>query len=142
MSSSANDGNIFVYLEDVAPDGKVTQVTDARLKASLRKMSKPKYENYGLPYHRSHGGDVQLLKPGEPVQLVFLFLPESYIFKAGHRIRISMAGSDYRERDRAPVSPAPVATIYNTPSNPSCISLPIINPKGTYDRKKGENQVQ
>ena len=75
MSSSASDGNIFVYLEDVAPDGKVTQVTDARLKASLRKVSKPRYENYGLPYHRSHREDAQPLKPGEPVQLVFAFLP-------------------------------------------------------------------
>jgi putative CocE/NonD family hydrolase len=135
MSSSASDGNIFVYLEDVAQDGKVTQVTDARLKASLRKVSKPSYKNYGLPYHRSHREDAQSLKPGEPAQIVFAFLPESYIFKAGHRIRISVAGSDYRERDRAPVSPAPVVTIYNTPSNPSYISLPIINLKGANGQK-------
>lgn len=127
MSSSAGDGNIFIYLEDVAPDGRVTQVTDARMKASLRKMSQPRYENYGLPYHRSHREDAQPLKSGEPVQLVFAFLPESYIFKAGHRIRISVAGSDYRERDRTPVSPAPVVTIHNTPSNPSYITLPVIN---------------
>ena len=126
MSSSASDGNIFVYLEDVAPDGKATQVTDARLKASLRKMSQPGYGNYGLPYHRSHREDVQLLKPGEPVQLVFAFLPESYIFKAGHRIRVSVAGSDYRERDRTPASPVPVITISNTPANPSFVSLPVI----------------
>ncbi len=130
MSSSASDGNIFVYLEDVAPDGKVTQVTDARLKASLRKMSKPKYENYGLPYHRSHREDAQPLKPGEPAQLVFAFLPASHIFKASHRIRISVAGSDYRERDRTPVSPAPVVTIHNAPSYPSYISLPVITLKG------------
>jgi hypothetical protein len=135
ISSSASEGNIFVYLEDVAPDGNVTQVTDARLKASLRGMSKPKYENYGLPYHRSHREDAQPLKPGEPVQIVFAFLPQSYIFKAGHRIRISVAGSDYRERDRAPVSPAPVVTIYTTASSPSYISLPIIHPKGAHDRK-------
>ena len=126
MSSSAGDGNLFVYLEDVAPDGNVTQVTDARLKASLRKMSKPRYENYGLPYHRSHREDAQPLKPGEPAQLVFAFLPASHIFKAGHRIRISIAGSDYRERDRAPVSPAPVVTIYSTLSTPSYVSLPVI----------------
>lgn len=138
MSSNASDGNIFVYLEDVAQDGKTAQVTDARLKASLRKVSKPKHENYGMPYHRSHREDLQLLKPGEPAQLIFAFLPESHIFKAGHRIRISVAGSDYRERDRTPASPAPVVTIYNTPSNPSYISLPIINPKDSYDHKKGE----
>ena len=118
---------------------KVTQVTDARLKASLRKVSKPKYENYGLPYHRSHREDAQPLKPGEPAQLIFAFLPASHIFKAGNRIRISVAGSDYRERDRAPVSPAPIVTILNTPSNPSCISLPVIDLKNVRDHKKGED---
>jgi uncharacterized protein len=136
VASSGSDGNIFVYLEDVGPDGKITQVTDARLKASLRRMSKPNYENYGLPYHRSHREDAQPLKPGAPVQLVFAFLPTSYVFKAGHCIRISVAGSDYRERDRTPVFPAPVVTIYNTPSNPSYIRLPVINPNGANDKKK------
>jgi predicted acyl esterase len=71
------------------------------------------------------------LKPGERAQLVFAFLPMSHVFKTGHRIRISVAGSDYRERDRTPISPAPVVTIYNTPSHPSYISLPLIHPKGT-----------
>ena len=138
ISSSASDGNIFAYLEDVAPDGKATQVTDARLKASLRKMSQPRYENYGLPYHRSHREDAQPMKPDEPVRLVFAFLPASHIFKAGHRVRISIAGSDYRERDRTRVSPAPVVTIYSTPSNPSSISLPVINRKGAVVHKGGE----
>jgi predicted acyl esterase len=122
----------------VAPDGKVTQVTDARLKASLRDVSKPQYENYGLPYHRSHREDARPMKPGEPAQLVFAFLPTSYVFKAGHRVRISIAGSDYRERDRTPASPAPLVTILNTPSNPSYINLPVIDPKGDYDPAKGE----
>jgi uncharacterized protein len=131
MSSSASDGNIFVYLEDVAPDGRISQVTDARLKASLRKMSKPRYENFGLPYHRSHREEAQSLKAGEPVRLVFAFLPTSYVFKEGHCIRISVAGSDYRERDRTPVLPAPVVTIYSTPSNSSYVSLPVINPKSS-----------
>jgi putative CocE/NonD family hydrolase len=139
VSSSSSDRNIFVYLEDVAPDGRATQVTDARLKASLRKLSKPRYENYGLPYHRSHREDAQPLIQGEPAQLVFAFLPTSHIFKAGHRIRISVAGSDYRERDRTPVFPAPVVTIYNTPSNPSFISLPVIRSKKVPDHEKGEH---
>ncbi len=129
ISSTAEDSNVFVYLEDVGPDGKVKQVTDARLKASLRKLSKPGYENFGLPYHRSHKEDVQPLKPGDPVQMSFAFLPMSHIFKAGHRIRISVAGADYRERNLTPVSPAPVVTILNTSANPSFVTLPVIHSK-------------
>ncbi len=128
VSSTATDGNIFVYLEDLAPDGTVTQVTDARLRASVRKLSKPRYENYDLPFHASLRAEAQPLKPGEPVQMVFAFLPTSFVFKAGHQIRISVAGADYRERDRTPVTPAPVVTLYNTPAHPSSITLPLINP--------------
>jgi predicted acyl esterase len=102
-------------------------------------VSKPKYENYGLPYHCCHREDAQPLILSEPAQLIFAFLPASHICKAGYRIRISVAGSDYRERDRAPVSPAPIVTILNTPSNPSYISLPVIDLKNVRDHKKGED---
>ena len=98
-----------------------------RLKASLRKMSKPRYENFGLPYHASLRKDAQPLKPEDPVELVFAFLPASFVFKTGHTIRISVAGADYRERDRSGLSPAPVVTLYNTPDHPSFVSLPIMN---------------
>jgi putative CocE/NonD family hydrolase len=128
VSSSASDGNFFIYLEDVAPDGKVVPVTDGRLKASLRKLDKPRYDVLGLPWHRSDRQDAEPLTPGRPARLVFNLLPTSYVFKAGHRIQISVAGADYRERDRSPVSPAPVVTLYDTPANPSFVALPIIDP--------------
>jgi putative CocE/NonD family hydrolase len=129
VSSTAADGNFFLYLEDIAPDGKVTSVTDGRLKASLRKLGKPRYDVYTLPWHRSHAEDSQPLVPGEPAELVFSFLPTSYIFKAGHRIRVSLQGADYREQNRTPVTPAPQVTIHNTPGHPSFVSLPVINGK-------------
>lgn len=129
VSSSATDGNVFVYLEDIAPDGAVTPVTDARLKASLRKVSKPAYANFGLPWHRSRQEDAAALNPGEPVRMTFAFLPTSYVFKAGHKIQISVAGADYRERDRTPVSPAPVVTLHNSADHPSAVTLPVVEGK-------------
>jgi hypothetical protein len=51
--------------------------------------------------------------------------PVSYIFKRGHRIRVSVTGADYRERDRQTLNPAPQVTIYDSNSNPSLIVLPI-----------------
>lgn len=126
ITASSEDANIFVYLEDVAPDGTVTPVTDARLKASLREVSKPPYRNFDLPWHRSHGEDAKPLLPNEPAQLTFAFLPASHLFKAGHRIQISVAGADYRERDRTPVSPAPVINLLADPAHRSRVSLPIV----------------
>lgn len=126
VSSTTPDANVFVYLEDVAPDGKATPVTDARLKASLRKVGKPPYANFGLPWHRSHAEDAQPLKAGEPVRMTFAFLPASYVFKAGHRIRISVAGADYRERVRTSPSSVPMLTLHRTSAHPSSVVLPIV----------------
>ncbi|WP_457419380.1 CocE/NonD family hydrolase [Roseateles sp. P5_E7] len=134
ISSTTSDANVFVYLEDVAPDGRVQQVTDARLKASLRQPAKPAYENFGLPYQRAHREDAQPLKPGETVQMRFAFLPISHLFKAGHRLRVSVAGADYRERNLKPVVPAPVLTILSK----SSVTLPIVRPAVPADTTQGK----
>jgi hypothetical protein len=52
--------------------------------------------------------------------------PVSYVFKKGHRIRVSLTGADYRERDRQSVEPAPTVTIYDSARNPSSIALPVM----------------
>ena len=61
ISAGAADMNFFAYLEDVAPDGKVTIATDGRLRASLRALSTPPYSNFNLPYHRMFEQDWQPL---------------------------------------------------------------------------------
>jgi hypothetical protein len=125
ITSSAPDGPVFVYLEDLSPDGKVTPVTDARLKISLRKVSAPRYKNYGLPWHRAHAEDAQPVTGSEAVRMTFAFLPTSYIFKAGHKIQISVAGADYRERDRK-TGPGPMLIIVNSLDKNSAVTLPIV----------------
>lgn len=130
ISANTADTNVFAYLEDVAPDGSVTSITDARLKASLRRLNRPGYRNFGLPWHRATAEDAQPLTPGEPAQLTFTFLPTSYVFKAGHRIRISIQGADYRERDRPTISPAPELTVHSSSAFPSRVVLPVVAPAG------------
>ena len=84
-ASTAADGNFFAYLEDVAPTGEVTVVTDGRLKASLRALDTPPYRFLGLPYHRSFAQDAQPLPAGRPAELVFDMLPLSRVFAARAR---------------------------------------------------------
>jgi putative CocE/NonD family hydrolase len=126
ISSTASDGNFFAYLEDVAPDGKVAIVTDGRLRASLRKTTAAPYDVFGLPWHRSLESDVELLTPNQPTELRFDMLPISYIFKAGHRLRVNVTGADHRERDRAVPITIPTMTIYGGGKYASMISLPVI----------------
>ena len=113
VSSSAPDANLFAYLEDVAPDGSVRPVTEGRLKVSLRKLNAAPWAlPAGVPWHRSYAEDAEPLSADQPVEVRFDLLPLSYLFKVGHRIQITVAGADYRERDRAAASPAPTLSIH------------------------------
>jgi putative CocE/NonD family hydrolase len=95
-----NDANLFAFLEDVAPDGKLTIVTEGRQRASLRTPNAAPWRMPATPWMRSNAEDVQLLQPGVAVRLQFAMLPTSYVFRAGHRLQITVTGADHRERDR------------------------------------------
>ena len=127
VSSNADDANLFAYLEDVGPDGVVTVVTEGRLKASLRREdTAPWVMPEGVPWHRAYAEDQQLLEPGVPVQLTFDLMPTSWVFRAGHRIRVTLTGSDYRERLRESPQTEQVVTFHSSKQQPSWISLPFI----------------
>jgi putative CocE/NonD family hydrolase len=126
ISADAADANLFAYLEDVAPDGSVSVVTEGRLKASLRKTADAPWQMpAGVPWHRAYAEDSEPLKPGEPVRLKFELMPTSWVFKAGHRMQISVTGADYRERARDTVGLARTITIYVDRAHPSGLYLPI-----------------
>jgi putative CocE/NonD family hydrolase len=122
IASNGDDANVFAYLEDVAPNGSITVITEGRQKASLRKVVDTPWNNLGLPWRRAYAEDEQRLKPGEAVQVRFDLLPTSYVFKAGHRLQIAVAGSDPRERDRIPTPPQ--ITVLSDATHASSISIP------------------
>ena len=127
IAADTPDANLFVMLEDVAPDGTVRVVTEGRLKASLRKVSPAPWAlPGGIPWHRAFAEDAELLTPGEPVRLQFDLLPTSYVFAPGHRIQLTFAGSDHRERARDPRSQPARITLVSDAAHPSRVSLPIV----------------
>ncbi|HVI99874.1 MAG TPA: CocE/NonD family hydrolase [Sphingomonas sp.] len=126
VASSATDANLFAYLEDVAPDGSVEVVTEGRLKASLRKEAQAPWKMPpGVPWHRAYAEDAQPLTPGTPVKLHFAMMPASYVFRPGHRIQITVTGSDHRERARTEAAP-PSITVFEDAAHPSSVTLPVI----------------
>jgi uncharacterized protein len=127
ISADARDANLFAYLEDVAPDGSVRMVTEGRLKASLRSTAEAPWQiPAGIPWHRSHQADSAPLEPGRPVRLNFELMPTSWIFKAGHRIRIAVTGADYRERARDQAGLAKTIRVYVDSAHPSSVTLPLV----------------
>lgn len=126
VTSSADDGDFFVYMSEVDEDGYAHYITEGQLRASHRALSEAPYNNLGLPFHRSFAEDIQPLPAGEPVELVFDLLPTSNIFDAGHRIRVTIMGANGELYVTPQLDPAPIVSIYRNAEYSSYIDLPIV----------------
>jgi len=127
IAADAPDANLFLYVEDIAPDGKIRVITEGRLKASLRKEGEAPWTLPGnYPWHRAFAEDAQPLKPGEPVRLRFDVMPTSWVFAKGHRLQLTLTGSDWRERARDPQAQPKAITLLSDKAHPSSVSLPLI----------------
>jgi len=156
VSSTADNGDFFVYLEDVDEKGEAYYVTEGKLRAGfaglvaqedmLASNSRIKILP-NLPYHGFKDTDYVdgVFAKGNIVELVLDLFPTSWVFKKGHRIRLSIAAADWPTFDLHPkLSPknnpsdqantVPTITVYRDAKHPSSIELPIIPPKprGTF----------
>ncbi|MFW6160275.1 MAG: CocE/NonD family hydrolase [Acidobacteriota bacterium] len=125
LSSSHEDGNVFVYLEEVDENGFSHYLTEGVLRLSHRAINKPPYDNLGLPYHRSFKEDVQSMTPGEPVELVFDMQPTSNVFNAGNRLRVTITGADKDNAETEVLDPPPTYVVFRSVDKPSYIELPV-----------------
>ncbi len=127
LSADAKDATVFVYIEDVAPDGTVRYVTEGQFRALHRKVSEkePIYRQFG-PYHTFKKEDAKPLKPGKIANIGFDLLPISYTFRKGHKMRISIAGSDTAHFDLYKPHPSQFH-IQCSKDHPSSVRVPLVN---------------
>ncbi len=126
ITSTADDGDFFLKVQDVDPSGASGFVASGALRASHRKLGKAPYGYFGLPYNTSLEADAAPIPKGAPIALEFGIFPTSYIVRKGHRIRITITGSDLDTGPSPQVSPAPVISLFRSASHPSSVTLPII----------------
>jgi putative CocE/NonD family hydrolase len=120
-SSSARDTDFTVKLVDVYPDGRPMSVCDGILRARFRGGLDKKPE---------------LLTPGTVYGLDIRVDVTSYLFKAGHNIRIEISSSNFPRFSRNLNTGNEVATdtevrratqtIHHSAEYPSCIILPVV----------------
>lgn len=127
VSSTAEDGDFFAYLEEVDAEGVSHYISEGALKASHRALHDPPYDKLGLPYHRSYKEDIVELIPGERTELRFDLHPTSNVFNAGHRIRLTITCADKDNAATLELSPPPAVTVYRNREHPSYVILPIID---------------
>jgi putative CocE/NonD family hydrolase len=137
VSSTADDGDFFAYLEEVDETGVSRYLTEGVLRASHRKLAPPPFSYMNLPYHRSYAEDVAPLPAGQPVELVFDLHPTSNIFDAGHRIRLTITCADQTSFETPVLSPAPRVTVHRNSRFASYVQLPVIPGPVAEEAAKG-----
>ena len=126
VSADVADADLFVYLEEVDAKGASHYVSEGSLRASLRATADPGYDYLGMPWHRSFAADAAPLPKGEPVELAFDLFPTSNLFEAGHRIRVTVTGSDKANALTPEQTPPPRLVLHREAGRASHIVLPII----------------
>jgi len=94
VRTDQTDGLVIAYLEDVAPDGRVTYLTEGELRLLHRKTE-------GRPCDPAPGTKRSFARPdGAPVEpgalmtIELPFLETAALIRSGHRLRLSLAGAD------------------------------------------------
>lgn len=128
LTATNADANVFAYLEDVAPDGAVAILSHGRLKLSHRAPGKAGFATLDLPWHNDREADLLPAPIDAPSEVVFDLLPTSKVFKAGHRLRLTLTGADPRQRNLREVTldPAPVLGLMRGGRTASFLDLPVI----------------
>ncbi len=141
VSSTHTDGAFYVYLEDVLPDGQVVYLTEGELRAIHRRVADtaPPVAVFG-PYHTFKRADAEPLVPGEVAEITFDLLPISTIIRAGHRIRIAIAGNDKDTFVRYPAEGTPVLRFQRNAAHASWIEVPV-KPRGDLGELPAELPV-
>lgn len=165
VSSTADDGDFFLYVEDVDAQGEAVLVTEGQLRAGFDKLRNNdemiragKFHVTGdaertgkfhidvlpkLPWHGFQKDEYnpKVFAKGAVVELTLDLNPTAWVFKQGHRIRLSIACADYptfqlhpalspQDKPDAPDNIVPTITVYRDAAGPSHIELPVIPPAG------------
>ncbi|MFZ5615718.1 MAG: CocE/NonD family hydrolase [Pseudomonadota bacterium] len=127
VAARTDDPAFFVYLEDIAPDGRVTYITEGALRAIHRKPAAPADLAYdkGPAAHSLLRKDALPVTPGEAMRVEFALNPVAALIKKGHRIRVAIGGADACCFRRLSNDEAETFTFYRGGERASAIRLPM-----------------
>ncbi len=128
VSSTHPDGAVLVYLEDVDPSGRSRYLVEGGLRLIHRKVTRDTVFGED-PHHSYKRGDAAPMQPGRAERVSIRLLPISAVVKAGHRLRLAVAGADSTALERIPATGTPTLTIHRGGREGSVLELPVAPPR-------------
>ena len=129
LSTNDDDGAVFVYLLDEAPDGSVRYITEGNLRLIHRKLADPSTAPYkdapSVPYHSYLKKDAAPMVPGKIEEVTFDILPVSYMLKQDHKLLVAISCAD-KHHFTVLDKPGDAIKVYYNAEYPSGVILPIM----------------
>lgn len=126
LAGSEPDAGLFVYLTEIEADGAERYVTEGLLRALHRKeASAPEAYRTTWPFRTFRREDAAPLVPGRVERIRIPLLPTAWRFKAGSRVRVSLAGADADHCGQIPHGRPPRLRVHFGPETPSRIVMPF-----------------
>ncbi|MBV8681474.1 MAG: CocE/NonD family hydrolase, partial [Caulobacteraceae bacterium] len=123
ITSSAPDGVVIVYLEDVLPNGRVVYLSEGVLRLAARKISQTQVG--ADPLHTYLTADSAPMTPGRAEQIRIALSPIAFVLRKGERLRLAIAGADSDNLERIPAAGSETFKVLRTLAAPSFIEIPI-----------------
>ncbi|MFF3004876.1 CocE/NonD family hydrolase [Kitasatospora sp. NPDC057940] len=122
-------GALHVYLEDVAPDGRVTYLTEGQLALADRAVAdrddNPDWRRLRTP--RSYAAtDAAPFPQGRARQVTIDLQPVAVLFRAGERIRLTVAAANPDSFQLLPADGRAGYRIGHGGADPSFLELPVV----------------
>jgi predicted acyl esterase len=147
VTTTASDAVVAVRVKDVAPDGKVTELTSGWLAGSMRAVDQSRsryvkarrgHDQHGKkrrvllqPWHPFTRASLLPVHPGEPMELPVEIFPTRAATLPGHRLQITVSGGDFPHQ--APPLPqlagslAGRVEVLTEPGHRSYVELPSLH---------------
>ena len=124
ISTVAPDVDIFVYLEQVYPDGTSEYLTEGCLRLSHRAVTDSPLEALSLPFHPSTAASLSA-NTESPVELWFDLHPVALRIVKGRRLRLCIAGADRDNALTPRLSHSAMFQLHRGNIHPSSVTLPF-----------------
>jgi len=140
-STDERGGSISVRIDDVDVFGNAVPISNGLLNDQFRQVDPSRSRTLDgemiQPWHAFTEASAQPVVPGEAMKLSVEIFPAAARIKAGHRLRIAIGPSNAPQGvplgDQIVLqSPIGTMTVYNDPSHPSSLVIPMVPVSALY----------